>query len=46
MGGDAPQDSRGLRRDIPGGMELPWFRLLHSDSIIALVCGNCRFRER
>ena len=33
-------------RDTPDGMELPWFRVLHSNGTIALPRGSRGFREQ
>ncbi|TAN07958.1 MAG: cysteine methyltransferase [Rhodanobacteraceae bacterium] len=33
-------------RDTPDGVDLPWFRVLHSDGSIALPRGSRGFREQ
>lgn len=33
-------------RDTPDGMQLPWFRVLHSNGTIALPRGSRGFREQ
>jgi methylated-DNA-protein-cysteine methyltransferase-like protein len=33
-------------RDTPDGLELPWFRVLHSNGTIALPRGSRGFREQ